>query len=361
MKQLNNKIISLAYFGTPEFSARFLEKLLTDKQLPIEIKLVVTQPDKPVGRKQILTPSPVKVTAKNYSIKTYEIIPAKTADYRKLAHLLYELKIDAGIVYGYGGLIPACILQSVRTALNIHPSFLPKYRGPSPIPYSLILNDVETGMTIIKMDEKIDHGPIIIQEKIKILLTDKKPNLEIKLTNLAFAMFKKVIKKLVISNLEEIPLKKQDEKQATYTRRLKKDDGFIPLQTLKKALNNERLSFDELPKLIKEYYLKNPNLLACAGRFRNSKLEIRNSAKIIENYFRGLYPWPGIWTNVEINGREKRLKIIDIDLVGDVNLCSSNTVEKKHACSLQMKKVQLEGKKEVDFETFNQAYKLFKL
>ncbi|EKE14725.1 MAG: hypothetical protein ACD_12C00323G0002 [uncultured bacterium] len=352
-KNLLTKKLKLAYFGAPEFSARFLEKLLTDKQLPIEIKLVVTQPDKPVGRKQILTPSPVKVTAQNHKIKTYEIFPAKTANYRLLTHLFYELKIDAVIVYGYGGIIPAYLLQSVRIGFfNLHPSLLPKLRGPSPIPYSIFFtfNDVYnyTGITLFKMDEKIDHGPIIIQKKMQILPTDKKPDLEIKLTNLAFEMLKKILIKLILTDFNRFRLIKQDEKQATYTRRLKKEDGFIPFGVLKATLENKipnerSVKIKFIPKIITDFQQKNPN-------HSIANCQLPNSPIIIFNYFRGLYPWPGIWTKVKINGQEKRLKITDINLVGDTNL---------HP--LQIIKVQLEGKKEVDFTTFNRVYKLFKL
>jgi hypothetical protein len=121
----------------------------------------------------------------------------------------------------------------------------------------------------------------------------------------------------------------QNHSQATYTRLLKREDGFIPLSTLKKALKNEPLNFEEMPPILKE--------------IRNWKLESRNSSEIIYNYFRGLYPWPGIWTLLP-NG--KRLKIIDMNF-------------EVTSYKLQVTRVQLEGKKEVDFETFNKAYQVF--
>ena len=125
----------------------------------------------------------------------------------------------------------------------------------------------------------------------------------------------------------------QNHKNATYTRLLTKQDGFIPLLSIKKALNNEKLTYDELPKIIKEYLLKNP------------KSKTLNSSKMICNYFRGLSPWPGIWTLININNQPKRLKIINMDLVDG---------------KLMIKQVQLEGKREVDFNQFNSFYKIFK-
>ncbi|MEK7097093.1 MAG: methionyl-tRNA formyltransferase, partial [Patescibacteria group bacterium] len=148
------KKIKLAYFGSPDFAADFLEKILLDKSLPVEVKLVVTQPDSPVGRKKILTPTPVKIIALKHNLKVLEI-----------GNFLG--KLDLVLVYAYGDLIPKELLTLPRNGFwNIHPSLLPKYRGTSPIATPLINGDKITGVTIIKMDEEIDHGPIIAQENL---------------------------------------------------------------------------------------------------------------------------------------------------------------------------------------------------
>ena len=318
------KKLTLAYFGSPDFSALFLEKILTDEELKkmVEVKLVVTQPNRPVGRKQILTETPVKKVAKKYQISNikYQI---------DIRNLKLEIRnFDLALIYAFSHIIPKDLLSAPKLGFwNIHPSLLPKYRGPSPIAYPLIFGEKETGVTIIKMDEKIDHGPIIAQEKLKIENTDRRPDLEKKLTDLGFNLFKKTV--FNKDSLYREHYKKQNHKVATYSRLLKKQDGFIPLSTLKKALKNEPLKFEEIPPILKE--------------IRNWKLEIRNSSKIIYNYFRGLSPWPGIWTLLP-NG--KRLKIIDMDF-------------EVTSYKLQVTRVQLEGKKEVDFETFNQAYQVF--
>jgi methionyl-tRNA formyltransferase len=322
--------INLAYFGSPNFSAFFLEKILTDSDLKkvIDVKLVVTQPDKPVGKKKILTETPVKKVAKKYQISNikYQI---------DIRNLKLEIRnFDLALIYAFSHIIPKDLLNAPKLGFwNIHPSLLPKYRGPSPIAYPLIFGEKETGVTIIKMDEKIDHGPIIAQERLKIEDTDRRPDLEKKLTDLGFLMFKK----LILNNfntstslsINQFQLTPQADQNATYTRLLKREDGFIPLSTLKKALKNKPLKFEEMPPILKE--------------IRNWKLEKRSSLEIIYNYFRGLYPWPGIWTLLP-NG--KRLKIIDMNF-------------EVTSYKLQVTRVQLEGKKEVDFETFNKAYQVF--
>lgn len=340
--------LKLCYFGTPDFSAQFLEKIITDTSLPIEVILVVTQPDKPVSRKQILTPSPVKVTALKYKIKVIESI---THDSRFMIHE----DIDLGLLYAYGEIIPSALLKTPKHGFwNIHPSLLPKYRGASPIAYPLILGDPETGITLMQMDEELDHGPIIAQEKYTILPTDIRSDLEIKLTDLGFELFKKTIahNHAVISNsptvissgtrdpIEISPLSvrrndtvfiEQNHTLATYTRRLTKQDGFIPLSTLKKALNNESITFDQLPKIIKEYLTTN----------KNTNYKILNTKYIIYNLFRGLAPWPGIWTLLP---DDKRLKIADIELINE---------------KLIINKVQLEGKKEIVFKEFQKTHTTF--
>ena len=298
------KKLWLAYFGSSYFSALFLEKLINDSELQkiIDLKLVVTQPDKPVGRKQILTPTPVKEMANKYHLPVLD----------KLEQYSVEKNLDFGLVYAYGEIIPKKLLELPKYGfLNVHPSLLPKYRGTSPIAGPLIKGEKQTGVTIIKMDEKVDHGPVIAQEKYEILPTDKRPDLEIKLTELGYEMFRSVILLTLRSTSEGGSLTKdfsleatpQNHSLATYTKKLTKQDGFI--------------------------------------EFENLKLEIKASSESLYNLFRGLFPWPGIWTTLP-NG--KRLKITDLDLKDG---------------KLLIKKVQMEGKKEVGFETFNSSYKFF--
>ncbi len=351
-------MINLVYFGSPDFSADFLEKLILDNQLKslLNIKYVFTQPDKPAGRKQILTPTPIKQLAEKYKIPVFQInqknsddisfhqkqnksdisdlsgLLNSSDDSQTLLNssddsrtLLNSSEIDIALVYSFARIIPKNLLNLPKYGFwCIHPSLLPKYRGTSPIATALINGDKETGVTIFKMDEKIDHGPIIVQKNCTIELHEKRPDLEIKLTNLAFEMFKK----LVLSNLNNIHLVNQQENLASYTKKLNKNDGFIKFFTFKKLLENQSLIYKDLPDLLKEKY-------------KNSTIKQFNNLTIY-NLYRGLYPWPGLWTILP-NG--KRLKIIELEL-------------QPTNYSLEPKIVQLEGKKPVDFETFNNAYKI---
>ena len=334
--------LKLAYFGTPDFSARLLEKIITDKDLPVEVNLVITQPDKPVGRKKILTSSPVKQVSEKYHIKTLTHLSVVSS------HLS---DVDLALLYAFGQIIPAELLKLPKYGFwNIHPSLLPKYRGASPMAYPLIIGDDKTGVTLIQMDEQMDHGPIIAQEEYKILPTDKRPDLETKLTNLGFELFKKSIQQPISTNFNpstslrasQFKLITQDERLASFTRRLTRADGFIPHSALKKALNNEPLTFDELPELIKDYYQHNKQLIST----NFNQFQPISSAKQIYNLFRALFPWPGLWTKIMINGQEKRLKITDLSL----------DVLQATRFALHIKNVQLEGKKDVTYDQFRKQY-----
>lgn len=286
------KKLSLAYFGTPDFSARFLEKILNDKDLPVEVKLVVTQKDKPVGRKQVVTKSPVKLIAQKYGIAV------KTGPVSEFHNL------DLALLFAYGEIISKDLLKAPKHGFwNIHPSLLPKYRGASPVAFPLINGDKETGVTIIQMDKELDHGPIIAQEKVSILPKERKDKLTNRLTEVAFGLFKRTILELIKN---QIRTQVQDDKNATYTKLLTKQDGYIERKKLR--TNSE----EEAEKLF--------------------------------NKFRGLYPWPGLWTTIRFKNKDLRLKIVDVDLVDD---------------KLIVKKVKLEGKKGVDFKQFNDVYRVF--
>ena len=296
--------LKIAYFGTPDFSAYFLEKLLKDKDLPVEIKLVVTQPDKKVGKKQTLTPSAVKEIAKKNRIPVKEKVVAQ------------DLKdLDLAALFAYGEIIPKEILDAPKHGFwNIHPSLLPKYRGAAPVAGALISGEKETGVTLMKMDEKVDHGPIIAQEKLAIEPKEKRLELTIRLIELGYQIFKRVISDVSEKSPYQVDLstvwllrydmlEEQDHSKATYTAILTKKDGFIEVE----------------------------------------KLKSKSEGQKIFNLFRGLYPWPGVWTKAVINGKEKRLKITDVNLENG---------------QLVIKKVQLEGKNEVTFEQFQDAYGL---
>ncbi len=333
------KKLVLAYFGSPQFSADFLEKLMNDEEMKkiVEVKLVVTQPDQPTGRKQILTPTPVKTIANKYDIPVFDFKNSSIENSMKIEN--FKLKIsqtDLALIYFYGQIIPKEILSLPKYGFwNIHFSALPLLRGPAPAAFSLVLGEEKTAVSLVQTDEKIDHGDLAGQLSVKISPVEKRDALAKRLGDLSYDFTVNEIKKLAKG---EIKLTIQDHSQSTYAKFPTKDDGFIPLAVLKKSLKGEPLKEFEIPKLLFDYLYKYKLL-------ENWKLKIENSAKIIYDYFRGLYPWPGIWTLLPNN---KRLKITNMELVGNKNFCS-----------LQIKHVQLEGKNEVDFKTFNKAYKVF--
>ena len=320
------KKIKLAYFGTPDFAATFLENILTDPAVPIEVGLVVTQPDQKLGRKQILTPSPVKVMAQKHGIPTYE------SSVKQLNAELPSGEFDLALLYAYGEIIPDDLIAAFPLGFwNIHPSLLPLYRNVAPMAYPLMLDDHLTGVSIIHLDSKLDHGPIVAQAKIQIDSKDKRPDLEVKLTKLAYTTFKELVNLSQIGNLP--PLLEQDHENATYTRIMKKDDGFIPLETLKRFLKNDSIIPAEFPNIVKEYYENYPETV-----------KTTSASLLLYNFYRGMYPWPGIWTTVMINGIEKRLKITEISYENS---------------RVSLTKVQLEGKNEVSFKEFNTSYHVF--
>src|SRR3990170_1816171 len=154
----------LIFFGTPLFGQVVLQKLLDEN---FNVVAIVTQPDRPVGRDQKLTPSPVKTLAKERKIKVFT--PASKTELLATGSRLLALKPDLFVVASYGMIIPQEILElPEKGALNVHPSLLPKYRGASPIQAAILNGETETGVTIILMDEQMDHGPILAQEKIAL-------------------------------------------------------------------------------------------------------------------------------------------------------------------------------------------------
>jgi methionyl-tRNA formyltransferase len=144
------------FFGTPEFAVASLESLAADSRF--ELVGVVTQPDRPVGRKKILTPPPAKIRAQALGLKVFQ--PEKLRD-EAIAQIL-ELKPELAVVVAYGNLIPKRLLEAVpRGFVNIHPSLLPKHRGASPLAATILSGDEATGVCLMVLDEAMDHGPVI--------------------------------------------------------------------------------------------------------------------------------------------------------------------------------------------------------
>ena len=218
----NNKI---TFFGTPTFAVTILEELKKAGTMPT---LIVTAPDKPQGRGLVLTPPPVKVWAQENNIKVIQ--PATLKEASAIAELLNE-PWDIFIVAAYGKIIPENILELPKhKTLNVHPSLLPKFRGPSPIEAGILADDNDIGVSIMRLDKEMDHGPIVAQEKIGL---DKigawpipAPPLEDISAHEGGALLAKIIPDWVAGKITE---QAQDHARATYCKKISKADGLIDL------------------------------------------------------------------------------------------------------------------------------------
>jgi methionyl-tRNA formyltransferase len=243
--------VKIIFMGTPEFGAIILEGLIKARYKPI---LVATAPDKPVGRKQILTPPPVKVIAQKYGIAVFQ--PEKIL---RLKSKILNLKPDLIIAVAYGKILPKEILEIPKYGcLAVHPSLLPKYRGPSPIQTAILNGDRKIGVTIFLMDEKMDHGPILARRELELSIFNSQlsnrsqiPNSKITYTELSKKLAKlgaklliETIPKWIKGEIKPVP---QEESKATYTKILKKEDGKINWRKTAEELERQIRAFDPWP------------------------------------------------------------------------------------------------------------------
>lgn len=216
--------IKIIFWGTSEFAIPALNALLNAEY---SIAAVVTAPNKPAGRKQILTPPPVKAwSMKQETRSTIPILQPEKLDKSFMLQVSSFIP-DIFIVAAYGKIIPADILAIPKYgALNIHPSLLPHWRGPSPIQYAILNGDTETGATIMQVDTKIDHGSIVANTKCKMPNADKPTyaKLHNMLAKLGAELLVETLPKYLAGEIMPMP---QDESRATYSKILKKEDGHI--------------------------------------------------------------------------------------------------------------------------------------
>ena len=214
--------IKIAFFGNSELSLIVLEEL---KKNGITPDLIVTTPDKPVGRKMVLTPTETKVWAENNSVEYIEASKLKDENF------LEKIKgYDLFIVASYGKIIPKVLIDIPKyKVLNIHPSLLPKYRGASPLQGQILNNEKEIGVSIMLIDEEMDHGAIIAQEKASI------PDWPVGFHALADMLGKAGVQLLARILPDwirgKIQPKEQDHTKATFTKKFEKSDGLIDLST----------------------------------------------------------------------------------------------------------------------------------
>ena len=207
----------IVFMGTPKFASNILKGLIDKKY---NIVLVVTQPDKPFGRKGGLKPSLCKEVALEHSIDVLTPLSLKE-DYKKII----DYKPDLIITCAYGKFLPKELLNfPVYKSINIHGSLLPKYRGGSPIQRSIINGEKETGITLMYMNEKMDEGDILFQESLPIDIKDTSTTLFDKLSDLGLKMILDFLPKLFNGDVNPI---KQDHTKATIASNLNIDDEHI--------------------------------------------------------------------------------------------------------------------------------------
>ena len=191
--------IKIVYMGTPMFSVGPLKELVNN----YDVELVVTQPDKEVGRKRILTPSKVKEFALEKGIKIFQPIKIRN-DYKEII----DIKPDLIVTCAYGQIIPKELIDLPKYGcINIHASLLPEYRGGAPIHHAVMDGKSKTGITIMYMNEKMDEGDILYQKEIDILDTDNTSSMFDKLSLLGSEMIREFIPKLISGDFNQI---KQD-------------------------------------------------------------------------------------------------------------------------------------------------------
>jgi methionyl-tRNA formyltransferase len=216
--------------GTPDFAVNVLQGLIDHYEK--DIVGVVSQPDKLVGRHQVLTPTPIKELAMKYNIPVLQ--PEKI---RKDYQGVLDLKPDIIITCAYGQIIPQAILDAPKLGcINVHASLLPKLRGGAPIHWSIINGDSKTGITIMYMNEKMDEGDILYQEEVEILDTDNVETLHDKLSNLGSKMIIDFIPRLETGDFTPV---KQNNEEATYGYNVTREDEHIDFNKTSREIFNQ--------------------------------------------------------------------------------------------------------------------------
>ncbi|HTK60333.1 MAG TPA: methionyl-tRNA formyltransferase [Candidatus Baltobacteraceae bacterium] len=210
----------IAFFGTSDFAVPILERLRADGDF--SVVEVVTQPDRPSGRKRALTASPVKRAAAALGLAVWQ--PETLKDEAAFAHLS-ALGVEAYVVVAYGKILPGRVLEIPPFGgVNVHGSILPFYRGSSPISAAIASGEKETGATNMKMDEKMDEGPTLETVRLAVGDEDTTETLSRKLSALAADTIAPTLKLYLEGNLQPVP---QDHSKATYTTILEREDGRI--------------------------------------------------------------------------------------------------------------------------------------
>ena len=229
----------IVFMGTPKFAVPVLEMLIEK----YGVDLVITQPDKKVGRKKVLTAPPVKVIAEEKGIKVLQ--PEKILNDENVLSELKELNPDIIITAAYGQLVPETILEIPKyKCINVHGSLLPKLRGGAPIQYSILEDHGKTGITIMYMVKKLDAGDMISKVEVDILDSDNYESLHDKLSIAGRDLLKETLPNIFTGNIAP---EKQDDSLATFARNILREDEKIDWNKSAREIFNQIRALDPTP------------------------------------------------------------------------------------------------------------------
>ncbi len=285
----------IVFMGTPDFAVYSLEALSRSG----DVALVVTQPDKPQGRRQVMAPPPVKVKAMELGIPTFQ--PESMRSPEAIGRVRAE-RPDVIVVAAYGQILPQELLEVPRyCCVNVHASLLPRYRGASPIQWAILNGDDETGVTIMRMDAGLDTGDIIAQSRVSIAPGETGGSLTAKLAAAGARLLASVLPSIADGTAKYTP---QDDRRATKVGKISKKDGLI---------------------------------------------DFSSPAAVIERQVRGFSPWPGAYTYLD--GRTLKIWLARACPGNAGDPGTATFVGKDSFCiqagdgALECLEVQLEGKK----------------
>ncbi len=344
--------MNILFFGSTTDSVIVLEKLFSLPPSHGTIVCVVTQPPRPIGRKKIVTPTPVQRWAEEHTIPvvSFPSSTSKSWEYENeetVINTLQPFQADLIVSASYGQKIPSKTIADAKLGgLNVHPSLLPRWRGADPVPWAMIAGDHQTGVTVVTLSEEFDKGTLIAQKKVPISPKDTADPLRTSLFSTGAQLLFDTITSLKGDTFEHTVT---NQEVSTYARKFTRDDGYIPWSLLQSAMDREARilnteSWEQIrntyktTKLLKDYFTHQPEA--------DTKEHL---GSILERIFRALTPWPGMWTEIETSDKGqgagtciKRVKILSCHTSGPGFLVLDS--------------VQVEGKNPTSFEQFQSAY-----
>ncbi|MFH1426682.1 MAG: methionyl-tRNA formyltransferase [Candidatus Kerfeldbacteria bacterium] len=235
--------MKILFFGTPDFAVPTLEQCASS----FDVVYCVTQPDKPVGRSQVITPPPVKTKAIELGIPVAQpdLIKKNSEGRQELEEIIKKYSPDVAVVVAYGKIIPSGLLTMPKHGfVNVHGSLLPMLRGASPIQAAIAQGFQESGVTIMVMDKGMDTGPILSSKRILLDATETSGSLHDRLMNIGADLLVETLPRYITGDITPVP---QDNKRATYCSLITKNDGEIDWNATPKEIDQHIRAFSSWP------------------------------------------------------------------------------------------------------------------